>query len=261
MNIFNKIIRELFRYFKYEYGMDPVLDQERFEPATWALPIDEQINKLKEYFPRIEVDKNYYDSEANKIPKKNFTKIAVPKISFLSKKYGIDNPYADIGILIENICEIIDKQRDGKFTHYRKGQLGRDRIRCIQDIEARRKRVEEKIPGDLLILDVDLGNTFSGWTPRLTRECILKSRNYMALFALDIALIILINPKRFEQNTDLSIDSVAEEYLSTDRGWVTNLFFYHRGGKLEFGYRWNRRAYFDCGTAIALFDSDNYYSL
>ena len=83
----------------------------------------------------------------------------------------------------------------------------------------------------------------------------------MALFALDIALIILINPKRFEQNTDLSIDSVAEEYLSTDRGWVTNLFFYHRGGKLEFGYRWNRRAYFDCGTAIALFDSDNYYSL
>ncbi len=62
---------------------------------------------------------------------------------------------------------------------------------------------------------------------------------------------------RFQQNTDLSIDSVAEEYLSEDRGWVTNLFFYHRGGKLEFGYRWNRRAYFDCGAAIAYPNKSN----
>jgi len=187
-------------------------------------------------------------------------KIVIPKISFLGNKYEIHDPYANIGILIEKVCELIGLQRDGKFTHYRKGQLGQNRIRCIQEIIAKRKQLEEAILGDVLILDVDLGNRYAGWTPRLARESILKSHDYMALFALDIALIALINPARFQQNTDLSIDSVAEEYLSEDRGWVTNLFFYFRGGKLEFGYRWNRRAYFDCGAAIALLKKNNNFT-
>jgi hypothetical protein len=258
MNIFRKITSDLLRYFKYEYGMDPVLDQERFEPVAWALSIEKQMDALRIYFSGIEIDKNYYKNKNSESPRKDFVKIVVPKISFLGKKYGVRDPYADIGILMENACEFIGIQREGQFTHYRKGQLGRDRIRCIQDVVAKRKIIEEKIPGDVLVLDIDLGNTFAGWTPRLARESIIKNHNYMALFALDIALIILINPKRFQQNTDLSVDSVAEEYLSTDRGWVTNLFFYHRGGKLEFGYRWNRRAYFDCGAAIALLNRNDY---
>ncbi|MBU4338951.1 hypothetical protein KKD57_05360 [Patescibacteria group bacterium] len=257
MNIFRKITGDLLRYLKYEYGTDPVLDQERFEPATWVFPIEKQIGTLRKYFPNIEMDGNYFKSKISTAPRKNFVKIVLPKISFLGKKYKVDDPYADIGILMEKACELIDTQREGKFTHYRKGQLGRDRIRCTRDAVVKRKRIEEKIPGDALILDVDLGNIFAGWTPRLARESIFKSHNYMALFALDIALIILINPRRFQQNTDLSVDSVAEEYLSTDRGWVTNLFFYFRGGKLEFGYRWNRRAYFDCGAAIALLNRND----
>lgn len=240
--------------------MDPVLDRERFEPVQWVLPIKEQISVLERYFIGIEIDQNYFEKETNKPPRKNFIKVVIPKISFLSKKYGVDDPYADIGILMEKVCELIDIQREGKFTRYRKGQLGQTRIRCIPEIMVKRKQLEETVSGDVLILDVDLGNRYAGWTPRLARESIFKSHDYVALFALDIALIILINPARFQQNTDLSIDSVAEEYLSEDRGWVTNLFFYYRGGKLEFGYRWNRRAYFDCGAAVAFPTKNNKFT-
>jgi len=58
MNIFRKILGDLSRYFKYEYGVDPVLDQERFEPTQWVLPIEEQINVLKRYFIGIEIDQS-----------------------------------------------------------------------------------------------------------------------------------------------------------------------------------------------------------
>ncbi len=135
--------------------------------------------------------------------------------------------------------------------HYRKGQLGPNRIQCIQKLVDKRKELEMSTPGDILILDVDLGNSYAGWTPRKAREDIIWHKNRLSLSSVDLGWILLINPRRLQRNIDLSVDSVMEEYYSEDRGWVTNLFFYFRGGKLEFGYRWNRRAYFDCGAAIA----------
>lgn len=235
------------------FSEDIILKQERFEPAEWAIPIEEQIKLLQEkYLAGARMDPDYKNKIQNMAIQNGFVRIAIPKLSYLARINRIKNPYSDIGALIEQVCELLFMQRQGKFTHYRKGQLKPDRIQCIKKLADRRKIIEKNVPGDIMILDVDLGNIYAGWTPRRARENIICNQKQIALSSVDLGWIILINPDRFQRNVDLSVDSVMEEYYSTERGWVTNLFFYFRGGKLEFGYRWNRRAYFDCGAAIAI---------
>lgn len=237
-------------FLDYPFVEDAILAQERFEPTEWAESLEVQIDKLKRFLPNIQVNEQYIESKSGKLSK-NFHRVVVPKFEYLQKIVNASDPYNEIGLLIEFACKLLSHERDGKFTHYREGQLGLNRIKIIPELANRRKKIETRVEGDVLVLDVDLGNKFAGWTPRRARERIIRSKKYLALSSVDLCWILLLNPGRLQTNVDLSVDSVMEEYLSEDRGWVTNLFFYFRGGKLEFGYRWNRRAYFDCGAAIA----------
>jgi len=231
---------------------DIVLEQAFFEPKDWIKSLDEQLKLLQEkYLIGAMIDLQYLEKRVNDPLPKGFVRVAIPKLSFLANLNKVDDPYIKIGTLIEHVCNLLEKQRKGKFTHYRKGQLEQNCIRCIKIIALRRKLIEENIPGDILILDVNTGGRYTGWTPRRARCDITSKNNRTALFSVDLAWIILLNPDRFQHCDNLSVDSVAEEYFSEDRTWECVLFFYYRGGKLEFGYRWGRRAYFDSGAAIA----------
>jgi hypothetical protein len=230
---------------------DTILRQERFEPPEWGRPLEAQLETLMTYLPSLKPDLAYFEKRKSDESPEKTHKVLIPKLSYLGEENNVENPYAEIGVLVEQVCAFLAQQRDGQFTHYRRGALGPDRIRCIQQIVDVRKKLERESQGDVLVLDVDMGNRYAGWTPRRARSNSLIKKNQLALSSVDLAWILLLNPNRLQGNTDLSIDAVMEEYLSLDRGWVTNLFFYHRGGKLEFGYRWNRRAYFDCGAAVA----------
>lgn len=249
-----KLVRIIQNFFKQRRGIfkeDAILRQERFEPSEWVRDIHSQIDALRKLLPDIKLDDAYMYNVANTKPHNNLSRVVVPKIEYLARINNVQLPYDNIGPLIEHACGITQLQRDGKFTHYRKGQLGTNRIKTIDAVSKKRLNLESTTHGDVLVLDVDLGNSYAGWTTRRARSNIINTPDLLALFSVDILWILLLNPNRLQSNTDLSIDSVAEEYLSEDRGWVTTLFFYHRGGKLEFGYRWNRRAYFDSGAAIA----------
>jgi hypothetical protein len=244
----NDIYEKLHRFEK-----DIVLEQAFFEPKDWANSLDEQLKLLQnKYIVGAKIDPKYLEKMINKPLLKGFVRVAVPKLSFLAKLNNVNDPYNEIGVLIESVCDLLEKQREGKFTHYRKGQLNQIYIRCIKEIALKRKLMEDKIPGDILILDVSIGGAYAGWTPRRAREDIMNRDDLAALFSVDLAWIILLNPNRFQHCDNLSVDSVAEEYFSEDRAWECVLFFYYRGRKLEFGYRWGRRAYFDSGAAIAV---------
>ena len=229
-----------------KYKEDVILRQERFEPGGWVEPLEIQIQKLKEYFPSIIIpDLNLFKK------KKGYSQVVIPKISFLSKYLKVLSPYDNIGVLIEDVCSKLMIDRNNKFTHYRHNELGRDRILSVDSIVSQREEYEINNLGDVLILNVDMGNKYAGWTPRRARASMIINKRELPLFTVDICWIVLLNPSRFSRNIDLSVDSVAEIYQSLDRGWVTNLFMYFRGGKLELGYRWSRRAYFDCGAVYA----------
>ena len=237
----------------HRFENDVVLEQAFFEPKDWVNSLEEQLKLLQnKYIAGAEIDPHYLEKRANEPLPKGFVRVAVPKLSFLARLNNVDDPYNKIGTLIESVCDLLNKQREGKFTHYRKGQLNQSYIRCIKDIASKRKFIEDNISGDILILDVSMGGTYAGWTPRRAREDIINRDDRVALFSVDLAWITLLNPNRFQHCDNLSVDSVAEEYFSEDRAWECVLFFYYRGGKLEFGYRWGRRAYFDSGAAIAV---------
>lgn len=238
------------------FASDVILKQQFFEPVEWEKPIKKQIEILKRYLPEMELNSEYIRNRISKKSPKGFVKIAIPKMDYLGRINNAD-PYLEIGVLIEQACDLIGKQRKNKFTHYRKGRLSSSHIRCIRELVKKRKRFEKSVPGDILILDVSLGTYYVGWTPRGARENIISNENQLALSSVDLAWILLVNPKRFRYCDDLSVDSVMEEYFSQDRKWECVLFFYFRGGKLEFGYRWGRRAYFDSGAAIATFNKLN----
>lgn len=251
-NFARKVLKKI-KNKKCRYDEDAILLQERFEPKNWNMPTEKQLELIeKNYLIGTKIDYGYVKQALSKPVINGLVRVAVPKLSFLAKFNNIKDPYLDVGVLIEQACVLLIEQRQGKFTHYRKGQLGSNRIQCIKKLIERRKNIEKNIPGDILILDIDMGNIYAGWTPRRARESIICNKDQMALSSVDLCWILLLNPDRFQCNVDLSVDSVMEKYYSEDRGWVTNLFFYHRGGKLEFGYRWNRRAYFDSGSAIAI---------
>ena len=236
-----------------DYEDDVVLRQEFFEPNNWVYPILMQLDLLqKTYLAEIEVDSNYVAKRLTDPTPKGCFKVAVPKIDFLGRINCLKDPYFEIGVLIEQVCVLLNEQRKGKFTHYRKDQLSPNRISCVKKLVNRRKKLEFDVPGDVLILDVSLGGHYAGWTPRRAREEIAFHDNQFALSSVDLGWILLLNPNRFRHCDDLSVDSVMEEYFSEDRSWECVLFFYFRGGKLEFGYRWGRRAYMDSGAAIAI---------
>lgn len=236
------------------FSSDVILEQEFFEPYGWAHPIEEQIKLLQEvYLIGSSADKGYVSERLRSRTPEGFVKVAVPKLEFLGRCADLNiNPYNSIGVLIEQVCALLSSSRKGKFTHYRKGQLEPTHVRCIQGLISRRIELELSIPGDILVLDVSLGSQYVGWTPRRARENIILQNKQLALSSVDIAWILLVNPDRFQHCDHLSVDSVMEEYFSDDRLWECVLFFYFRGNKLEFGYRWGRRAYIDSGAAIAL---------
>lgn len=147
------------------YREDAVLAQERFEPTEWVRPLDNQLETLLGYMPTLKVEEPYFRARREAAPVEGMNRVLVPKISALGKANKLENPYAQIGVLVEQVCSFLDTQREGQFTHYRKGALGPDRIRCIQQIVDIRKKLEAATPGDLLVLDADMGNRYAGWTP------------------------------------------------------------------------------------------------
>lgn len=236
---------------RLRYEQDVILKQEFFEPNGWARPIEDQMLSLRGIFPDIRINHQYFLKKVSSPRIDGTARVIVPKKSYLASKNDLRDPYSRIGILIEQACSFLNDSRHGEFTHYRRGQLSSDRIRCIRELINRRKHLEASVPGDVLILDVSLGGEYAGWTPRRARGNIVSRNDQIALSSVDIAWIVLINPNRFHHCNDLSVDSVMEEYFSEDRAWECVLFFYFRGGRLEFGYRWGRRAYMDSGAAVA----------
>ena len=50
-------------------------------------------------------------------------RVAIPKLEFLAKQYGLNNPYSEIGILIEKVCELLMQKRGIKLEFgYRWGR-------------------------------------------------------------------------------------------------------------------------------------------
>ena len=216
--------------------------QTRFEPVGWAEPIANQIETLGVYLTGIQGDSGYLQKRLNEELPEGFVRVAVPKLAFLQTRLLLQDVYIEIGQPIEHVCEALGRKHGKKFKNCREGELGPKRVRCNEVAMARRKAFEETVPGDIIILDVDLANlTLSDkklcHMPRWSREEITHAVNLLHLSSVDIGWILVVNPKRLVRDEDLAIDATLEEYCLGSFGWVNSLIFYFHACQLLFGNR------------------------
>lgn len=127
-----------------EFEEDPILTQERFEPAEWVRSMEDQISTLRAVLPRLELNEDYLAERLNAPSIPGTSRVALPSVSALGRLSRIDDPYSEIGVLIEQVCRLLEDQREGRFTHYRKNALGPDRVQVVSKIAQQRKSREEK---------------------------------------------------------------------------------------------------------------------
>lgn len=235
------LIQECFGRFN-PFNTDATVKQAYNEPKNWARPLDEQLELLRVYLPNAWVDPEYLaQRQAEPVPA-GFTRVVVPKLAYLQQHLGLDDVYTQIGAAIEHICSEHEGKHGAKFKNWRKGELGSDRVRCHEQAAIRRREAEAAVPGDILILDVDLANKTLGskerlcHTPRWSREEIGLSDNLMDLSSVDVGWILLINEARLTKYEDLAIDVTLEEYFWDDDGWVDSLYWCFGDEQLRFSY-------------------------
>lgn len=235
------------------YESDSVYQQTHFETAWWARPLPKQIEILSSYLPGIQVDQQYLIRRRSDPIPYGFTKIAVSKFDFLERFLQMDDIYAQIGLPIRQICDLLEaKYAVDKSKEFCVKDFDADRVRCDERAVIDRKELEKKVPGDILILDVDLNNQTLGdkfrlcHSPRWSREEINHRNDLLHLSSVDIGWILLVNEKRLNHFQSLSIDSTFEEYLPPR--YQSSLNFCFRGDQLRFD---SRRAEFSYGHLAA----------
>jgi hypothetical protein len=240
---------------KNPFYADVAQTQASFEPENWVTPIRTQLDLLtRVYFPTAMADQDYLEQRLADPQVEHFVRVAFPKIAFYERLYGLKDGYKQIGIPIGGICDHLAEQR--ALTNYRRGQLDPYRVYFHPETEEARRQYEEGIPGDVMIVDVDLANWVLGGgkechSPRWSREEVLIGSDLFALSATDVGVTVLTNPNRLQRLGDLCIDAVAEVYV-----WGTapscSLCWFAVDGELYFDHRDAASAYTDAAAAVGL---------
>jgi hypothetical protein len=248
------------------FNGDEAKKQAYWEPKGWARSLDEQLELLRVYLPKAWVDPEYLaQRQAEPVPA-GFVRVAVPKLAYLEsilrpadleseKPWDI---YEHIGVAIEHVCGEHEQKSGARFKNWRKNELGSDRVRCHEQAAIRRRTAEATVPGDVMILDVDLSNRTLGGkdkichTPRWSREEIGLTDHLMDLSAVDVGWILILNEDRLSKYEDPAIDVTLEEYFWGGYGWVISLCWYFHDGQLRFGHGRGSyaRGYFAAGVAL-----------
>ena len=223
------------------FNQDATTRQVCFEPKNWALPIREQIDVLRNHLPGCVMHGGYLGKRLAKPVPAGLTRVVVPKFDYLRRLLCVTDVYGEIGVPIEYVCAGLEAKYGTGFMNCRKGGLTRAIVRCHAVGVARRKQAEAAIPGDIMILDVDLNNRIFGGkkkvchTMRWSKEEIAISADLMHVSSVDIGWILLLNPGRVKRYGFLSVQSTLEEYFWQDEGWVLSLGYATANGVLRFG--------------------------
>lgn len=235
---------------------DHISGQGYFEPKNWAMPIGLQVETLGIYLTGIATDPSYLAKRLSEPVPVGFTRVAVPKLAYLQKILRIPDVYAQIGKSIEYVCGILEGKQGSRFMNFCNEELTPEHVRCNERAAAQRKQAEGVVPGDILILDVDLGNRTLGGkeklfhTQRYNREEIGLFEILMHLSAVDVGWILALNPDRLTKFEDLSIFVTLEEYFWVQNGWENSLFYEWDRGHLGFNWALDDRLTFATGIAL-----------
>lgn len=233
---FKKIIREL--SVSNQFANEEVKSTFRYPKGYKAKPIMAQTNILRQLFPGIGYADEGFASRLS-LPQGAEAWFAIPRWEKLAATYN-----EAVELVLRKIAET------RKFTNYREGQLGPDRLRQhARSIEMWAMLGEQQKDYDTLVVPAQFGFMHRGHSVRRAREVFMASEFGLGAFANGIML--LTHPERLVSYDDLWIDCAGDEY---DYPGVADRFFNapyfsFRGGGVRFGTYWVDDARGLCGAA------------
>ncbi len=163
--------------------------------------IAEQINRLRELFPGI----SFADEKIalGELPKHAEGWFAIPKWQTVAPIYGE---------AVEKVLAMINRNRDGNFYNFLKGQLGPDKLRqSAKSASMLKKLGDEQKDHDILIVPAQFGIRHRGRSIRRARE--VFAGNEFGLGAFEVGIMLLTHPERLMNENDLWIDCAGDEYV------------------------------------------------
>ena len=136
------------------------------------------------------------------------------------------------------------------FINYRKGELGPQYVRILAEAKDLLIQLEANTPGDVLVMALDFGNGYAGWSPRAAKwESV--NNDQLPLTAAHVAVLLLTMPDRLVAWENLFIDCADEYNWNADGYWSDSLCFYFYDGDLRFDARGSDYPIGDYGLAVA----------
>ncbi|MBI1984590.1 MAG: hypothetical protein HYS60_00565 [Candidatus Wildermuthbacteria bacterium] len=189
--------------------------------------IEDQIKALAKIFGLDPSHALEYAKNLPQLPNGAEGWFAIPRWEKVAKTYNE---------AIERMLKVIASMR--KFTNYREGQLGPDRLRQSQRTIEMLNKIGETQQGDILIIAGQLGLRHRGRSVRRAR--VVFQTNEFGFGAFAVGCMLLTHPERLEKYEDLFIDCAGEEY---DYPGDAVRFghapcFHFRGGRVGFVTGW-----------------------
>lgn len=225
--------------------------QKYYYPKGWKVP---NVTELKERTARIfeGIDLSYVDELASKtvLPASADGIALIPKLSYLGKLWGLNDPYGkDYGRVVEKVVQLIGNFR--AFHNYREGCLTERHIRLNKEAREILEQLEAETPGDALVLPINFGNLYAGYSVRNVRWKALHT-NQLPLGSAQIGCLLLAMPERLVAYDDLFMDCPADEYSPhADGKFASSLCFFFDVDRLKFFSYWTDDAHEHYGSVVA----------
>ncbi len=193
--------------------------QTLYYPKGWrAKSVNEQVAKLAKEFPGINLSRVDYLVRYIGCDHRFDDGIAViPKISFLGKFFGVENPYEDGYEGYDHLVDLfLEKSPSLKSLRVRfdpkssSPEDNREYYRIDRDVRDILTQLEDSNSGDVLVLPFNFGNLYAGWSARAAKWDILKGGN-LPLVSIQMLCLLITMPERLETSRSLFVGCYGDE--------------------------------------------------
>lgn len=149
---------------------------------------------------------------------------------------------------VEKVLDLLAKAYGGRFTNYRKGELGPNQLRETSKKARAMEALQQAQNADILLVPAQFGLRHRGRSVRRARSVMNGSE--FSLGAYEIGIMLLTHPDRLQNVDDLWLDCAGDEFSpDADGDFRRAPVFEFRGGGLKFYTRWFSAANAYSGSA------------
>lgn len=138
---------------------------------------------------------------------------------------------------VEKVLDLLAKAYGGRFTNYRKGELGSNQLRETSKKARAMEVLQQTQNADILLVPAQFGLRHRGRSVRRARAVMNGSE--FGLGAYEIGIMLLTHPDRLQNVDDLWLDCAGDEFSPGAGGGFRGApIFRFDDGQLEFGTYW-----------------------